>query len=106
MLTNIDIEIIRRQIADKFKPKKIIVFGSHARGDATDKSDLDLLILTEVAGSRRKLMHEIDTALNGFRLAKDILILTPSEFEISKNIPGTIARSAFQEGKVLYDAAN
>jgi len=49
------------------------------------------------------MMVEMDLALNGLGIARDIVILTPEEYERDREIPGTIARPAFLEGKVLYD---
>ncbi len=90
------------QLAAKFRPERIILFGSQARGDADSNSDVDLLIITSISGSRRQMMIKMDRALRGFGLARDIVILTPEEFERDKDISGTIARPAWQEGKTLY----
>lgn len=48
------------------------------------------------------MMVAMDRALRGSGFARDIVILTPDEFERDKNIPGTIAMPAWKEGKVLY----
>jgi hypothetical protein len=48
-------------------------------------------------------MLEMDRALSGLKLARDIVILTPVEFEQDRYIPGTIARPAWLEGKVIYE---
>jgi len=89
-------------LAESFQPEKIILFGSQARNDADQHSDVDLLIITEVHGSRRDLMVKMDRALRGSGFARDIVILTPEEFERDKDISGTVARPAWQEGKILY----
>ena len=49
-------------------------------------------------------MLAMDRALRGLRLARDIVILTPQEFERDRLIPGTVARPAFLEGRIIYDA--
>jgi uncharacterized protein len=95
-------EIVRRLVS-KFKPEKIILFGSQARGMADDKSDVDILVLSPFDGDRFDLMHEMDEELMEISYAFDIIVLTTKEFEIDRNIPGTIARYASKEGKVLYD---
>ena len=48
-------------------------------------------------------MVEMDRALWGVGFARDIIVLTPKEFERDKHIPGTVARPAWKEGKVLYE---
>jgi len=49
------------------------------------------------------MMVEMDLALNGLGIARDIMILSPEEYERDRQIPGTIARPASREGRVLYD---
>lgn len=86
----------------RFQPERIILFGSQARGTADEHSDVDLLVICHIDGSRRKLMVEMDRALSGLGFARDVIVVTPEEFDRDKGIPGTIARPASQEGKVLY----
>ena len=50
-------------------------------------------------------MVAMDRILRGLPIARDIIILTPEEYERDKGIPGTIARPASREGRVLYEAA-
>jgi len=96
---------IRQRLVDAFDPEKIILFGSQARGTADERSDVDILVICSFEGKRRHLMLEMDRALQGLRLARDVMILTPEEFERDRHIPGTIARPAWKEGKVLYENA-
>lgn len=49
------------------------------------------------------MMVDMDRALKGFRLARDVVVLSPEEFERDRQIPGTIARPAWKEGRVLYE---
>jgi predicted nucleotidyltransferase len=92
-----------RRLVERFHPERIILFGSQARGTADDRSDADFLVITELTAKRRALMLEMDRALRGLGLARDIVVLTPEEFERDREIPGTIARPASMEGKVLYE---
>ena len=92
-----------KRLAENFKPQKIILFGSRARGTGDARSDFDLLIICDVKENRRALMIKMDRALRGLGLARDIVILTPEEFERDRRAPGTIARPASREGKVLYE---
>ena len=94
-------EMVRR-IVKRFDPDQIILFGSHARGTAGPDSDVDLLVVMSVAGSRREKAVEIGVALQDFRVPKDIIVTTPEAFEWRKDIVGTIEWPAAHEGKVLY----
>jgi predicted nucleotidyltransferase len=90
------------RIVRQFRPERVILFGSHARGEAGPDSDVDLLVVMPVAGSRRDKAVEIGVALHDIRVPKDIIVTTPEDFEWRKEIVGTIERPATQEGKVLY----
>lgn len=91
-----------KRLVKKFHPHRIILFGSYARGTADEHSDVDLLVICPLKKDRKKLMVEMDMALWGMGMARDIVVLTPKEFEKEKEIPGTIARYAWKEGKPLY----
>jgi predicted nucleotidyltransferase len=92
-----------RRIVEGFDPEKIILFGSHARGEAGLDSDVDLLVVMPVSGSKREKAIEIGVALHGIRIPKDIIVTTPEEFEWRKEVVGTIERPAALEGEILYD---
>jgi len=99
------IDKMTRRIVRRFRPEKVILFGSHARGDAGPDSDVDLLVVLPIRDSRRDVEIAIGVALHDFRIPKDIIVTTPEDFEWRKEIPGTIERPAALEGKVLYARA-
>ncbi len=94
-----------RRIVEQFDPEKVILFGSHARGTAGPDSDVDLLVVMPVKGSKREKGVEIGVALHDIRVPKDIIVTTPEAFEWRKEVVGTIERPAAREGKVLYARA-
>ena len=91
-----------RRIVRKFHPEKIILFGSYARGDAGPNSDVDLLVVMPVEGSKREKRLEIRRALRGCRRPFDIIVTGPEDFAWRKNVVGTIEWPADKEGKVVY----
>jgi len=97
-----EIQQMVRRIVSRFHPESIILFGSHARGEAGPDSDVDLLIVMPFLGSKREKQLEIRLALKNFQVPKDIVVTTPEDFQWRKEIPGTIERPAAREGKVLY----
>jgi len=97
-------EMVKR-IVRRFQPDRIILFGSHAKGTAGADSDVDLLVVMPVKGSKREAAVQIGVALHDIPLAKDIIVTTPEEFEWRKEVVGTIERPAAREGKVLYARA-
>ncbi len=94
-----------QRLVERFAPTRIILFGSQARGTADDRSDVDLLVICSFTGRKRDLMVAMDRALGGLGIARDVIVLTPEEYERDRRIPGTVARPASLEGKVLYDSA-
>jgi predicted nucleotidyltransferase len=103
MISDEVLQKVKDRLVNGFHPQRIILFGSQARGTADDRSDVDILVICPLEGKRRQLMLEMDRSLRGLNLARDIVILTPEEFERDRHIPGTIARPAWREGKVLYE---
>jgi uncharacterized protein len=91
-----------KRIVKNFRPEKIILFGSHARGDAGPDSDVDLLVVMDFEGSKLDKMVEIGVAVGAVPIPKDILISRPEDFAWRKDIVGTIEYPAAREGKVLY----
>lgn len=92
-----------RRIVTQFHPEKIILFGSHARGTARPDSDVDLLVIMPVEGSELDKAVEIAVSLHDIRVAKDIIVTTPEDFEWRRRVVGTLERPVSLEGKVLYE---
>lgn len=101
---NIEREIQRmvRRIVRQFRPERVILFGSHARGEAGPDSDVDLLVVMPFQGLKHHRQAEIRVALHDIQVPKDILITTPEDFAWRKDVVGTIEYPAAREGKVLY----
>jgi predicted nucleotidyltransferase len=97
-----EIKKIVRRIVDEFQPERVILFGSHARGQAGPDSDVDLLIVMPVDGRKREKQVQIRVALGDIHIPVDIIVSTPEDFEWRKEIPGTIEYPAVKEGKILY----
>lgn len=98
------IQAIRDRIVERFHPDKIILFGSHARGDAGPDSDLDILVVM-AAGNTRQKANEIDLAFADRLVPMDIIVMTPEQFERQKNLIGTIVYDVVREGRILYERA-
>lgn len=110
--TNRTIDEATKRLVEGFAPalRRVILFGSRARGTADDRSDVDLLVIVPLrdpgdSRERADLTLAMDRALRGLRLARDIVLLTPEEFERDRELPGTVAREAWRDGRALYDSA-
>jgi predicted nucleotidyltransferase len=97
-------DIIVREIS----PRKIILFGSHARGDTRPDSDLDFLIVEDGPfnnrRSRRTEMTRMWKVLFDYPIPMDFLIFTPEEIEKWKTSPNHVIAHAVKDGTVLYES--
>ena len=82
---------------------KVILFGSHARGDARPDSDLDFLVIEPRVADHRAEMVRLEHVLQPLRVPADVLVTTEADFEEWRDTPGTVLYDAAKEGKV-FDA--
>jgi len=107
MVTEETLRLATDRLVAGFRPQRVILFGSQARGTADARSDVDLLVICPFDSkweNRRTLMVAMYRALRGLEMATEVVVLTPEEFERDRQIPGTVARPAWREGRVLYEA--
>lgn len=80
----------------------IIVFGSAARGEATEHSDLDVLVVEPEVTDRWDEMVRLRDALNPLPIAADVLVVSQKTFDYWADTPNTIVYEAAQEGRKFY----
>jgi len=103
-------EAIIREIAweikAKYRPQKIILFGSYARGDADEDSDVDLLIIKETRKPFRKRWAEICQMVSELRRGMGFspFVVTPSELKKRLSMKDPFFEGILKEGVVLYAA--
>ena len=85
-------------------PRKILLFGSAARGENGENSDIDLLIVVKNGTHRRNTARRIYRALLGIGFAIDIVVVTEDDLERYAETPGMIIASAIEEGREIYAA--
>lgn len=98
-----DIDTIVKQIVDNYKPEKIILFGSAARGDIGPDSDVDLCIIKPGVDAKRGGERYRDVAENiPNSIAVDAIVYTPYELKKRLYLRDPFVLAIMQEGKVLY----
>lgn len=95
------IDSITKQLIQKYKPDKIILFGSAASGQMTPDSDLDFLLVKDDNKSKHERMVEIYRLVDK-DIAADFLIYTPEELAMRLKMGDPFIKSVLAEGRVLY----
>jgi predicted nucleotidyltransferase len=96
---NAELERILNRLKKDPSVRKVLLFGSLARGDARDHSDIDLIVVKDTP---MRFLDRLDEFYDDAREAMDILVYTPQEFEEMKERP--FVKRALREGKMLYEA--
>ncbi len=87
-----------------FNPRRVILFGSHARGDARPDSDIDLLVVVDDDTPAEKVTLRAGAASRrGYRNPADVIPVREATFQRKARIPGTLSRAAAREGVVIYE---
>ena len=96
-----------RTILEEVDPEMIILFGSHARGDARPDSDLDLIVVESESFDKQRSRHQeclrLYNALSGLCVPKDILVFSSAEVEYWRDSLNHVLARALREGRVLYE---
>lgn len=95
-------EIVQR-ILRVGSPRRIVLFGSRARGEARPDSDLDLLIIENSDLPRYRRPPRYLRALLGIFPAKDVVVWTPAEVDAWRDVPNAFITTALREGRTLYE---
>lgn len=96
-------EAARRLASAMRQPARIILFGSYARGNADEASDLDLLVVEETLNDKAGEYMRLREALGGLPTGVDLLLLSRRDFERRSQVKGTMPHRACHEGRVLHD---
>ena len=99
------IEEMKRRIVARFHPEMIVLFGSFARDTAGPDSDVDLLVVMAISGSKREKIVEIRIVLSDIDVPKDVIVATPDEIKRFGRLVGSILHPALREGRVIYERA-
>ena len=106
MLSEQTIREAVERIVTAARPSKVIVFGSHARGDLDEGSDLDLLVIEPKLVDRYQEMIRLRDAVGPIGSGVDVLVFSEEEALRRGQVPGTVVYWALKEGRVVYDAAS
>jgi predicted nucleotidyltransferase len=98
------ISIMVERLRQAFHPRRIVLFGSHARGTARPGSDIDLLVVLDQVQDTRAAMASAMRLFPDLTVPKDILVTDIERLRRRASWPHTIEAVALAEGRELYAA--
>ncbi|MBK9216836.1 MAG: nucleotidyltransferase domain-containing protein [Chloracidobacterium sp.] len=99
------IQDICGQIVRKFRPHKIILFGSHACGVPTKDSDLDFLVIMPYTGNELQQMANVRGRIDS-KVPLDVLVKTPEQIERDLKANNFFTRDIIENGITLYESGD
>jgi predicted nucleotidyltransferase len=99
------IERAGRILADAAaSPARVLLFGSHARGDAGDASDLDFLVIERDVVNRAVEMVRLRDALPPLGVPVDVIVVSEQQADKWARVKGTMVRTALDEGRLVAES--
>ena len=99
------IEELAGQIAKKFKPERIVLFGSYAYGTPRPDSDVDLLVIMHFDGKSFWKSLEIANVVNP-PFSADLLARRPDDTERRYALGDPLIKEALDHGRILYERSS
>lgn len=97
------VEAARTLASAASSPATVILFGSHARGEAGGHSDIDFLVIEDEVSDQIEEYVRLRKAILGLGAAVDILVVSRAHADMRQRVPGSVIRAAFREGMVLVE---
>lgn len=94
-----------RLLIEAASPVKIILFGSYAKGQVDENSDLDFLVIKKEVKARRMEMVRLSDVLRPLRIPVDVIVASETVYNEWADTPGTVLYEAAKKGRVLYEMA-
>ena len=102
MIKEEDIIQVATRIGEVARAERVILFGSYARGQATEHSDVDLLVVALSTLPRFKRSRELYKLFRPYPFGMDLVVYTPEEIERGKQSSGSFISRVLREGKTIY----
>jgi len=103
MLRQTEIEALVARIVALLEPERVIVFGSYAKGVATPRSDLDLMVVKDTPLPPARRADGVRPLIERSLVPVDVHVYTPEEIEEYGREPLSFVDSVIKTGRVLYE---
>lgn len=90
-----------RRLSEAAPGARVVLFGSHARGDAGPRSDLDFLVVEREVENTAMESVRLDRTLRGLGVAADVVVVRERDLEEWRNVRGSLVHAALADGRVL-----
>lgn len=94
---------IAQRIVEAFHPRRVVLFGSRARGQATPDSDFDFMIEMDSDLPPRERAQAVYRLFGPRRWSMDVLVYTPQEIAAQRQFRNSLIHAIEREGQVLYE---
>ncbi len=98
-------EAVRRLLEAAPPGSQVILFGSYARGNANENSDLDFLVVEPMLNGRRQEMVRLRQVLRPMGVPVEVLVVSQDAFDRWKDLPNNVVFQAAREGRSFTRAA-
>lgn len=103
MLTKAEIDRLVERIVARSQPQKVIIFGSYAKGTATIKSDLDILVIKNTELPMINRAADLSTTVHNVLIPVDVHIYTTEEVEEYAKEPFSFINTILKSGKIVFE---
>ncbi|HWF44098.1 MAG TPA: nucleotidyltransferase domain-containing protein [Candidatus Kapabacteria bacterium] len=101
MVTEEAIRNFAAEVARRYKPEKIILFGSYARGTANEDSDVDMLVIMDFEGRERQMVSEIRSKIRS-HFPLDLLVRRAPDIQWRIKEDDFFLQEVMRQGTILY----
>ena len=107
--TEADIQLVVDLVVETVRPLRIVLFGSAARGELREGSDLDMMVVVTEGVDTLRLAQQLHRAMLDIpevarRVSVDFVVTTTDRYEARKNSLGSVYRDVDRDGRELYAA--
>jgi predicted nucleotidyltransferase len=106
MIDELTVQQVVARIVAEAQPSRVILFGSYGRGDASEDSDLDIMVIKPRVPDRYEEMIRLQKVVGSLGTGVDLLVYSEAEYERRSQVPGTVLYWARKEGRPVYEAAH
>jgi predicted nucleotidyltransferase len=90
-----------RRLAAAAPDAQVILFGSHARGEASPRSDVDFLVVEPAVDNEAEESVRLHRTLRDLRVPADVIVVSREYAERWREVPGGLVHAALSQGRVL-----